>query len=395
MKPKLLIITNRFVIGGPAFHVAELTRFLQDDFDVLIVGGIAGKGEETNIDMFEGLKSEPVTVEGFSRIFNPLSDYRAYGKIKKIIAEFKPDIVHTHTFKPGFIGRLAARSLKVKTIVHTFHGNLFTGYFHPFISRLLVLIERFLARKSSAIIALSPKQKDELVKKYRVAGSDKIRLIFPGIAKERFSPDAEKRKAFREKYKLEDDEIALGIIGRLVTVKNIKLFIDGIKHLIDSGFSKVTGFIVGDGKQKYELTEYCKKTGLDFVRFSYQKNKAPIVFTGWCKDITSVYQGVDAVVLTSLNEGTPYSLLEAQAAGKPVITADVGGVSDIVDSGKSAFVFKEREEFFGFLEKVVGDRNLRLQMGEKGKAFIKQGFDSQKMALETKKLYLELIRPPA
>jgi len=183
---KLLIISNRFVIGGPAFHVADLASQLQDDFDILIVGGEAGKGEETDRDVFQKLNKEPILIDGFSRRASLIKDYKSYIRIKKIIREFNPDIVHTHTSKPGFLGRMAAHSFKVKAIVHTYHGNLFDGYFNSIISCAFVRLERFLARRSTALIALSPQQKKVLLAK-SIGQEEKIRMIYAGIDKSRLT----------------------------------------------------------------------------------------------------------------------------------------------------------------------------------------------------------------
>ncbi len=388
--PKLLIITNRFVIGGPAFHVADLAFQLQDDFDVLIIGGEAGKGEETNRDMFSKLKTEPFVIDGFSRKTNLIKDWRAYKKIKKIIRDFQPDIVHTHTSKPGLLGRMAAKRMGVKVIVHTYHGNLFEGYFNSLITRLIIRLEKFLAKRSSVLIALSPKQKEALIN-YGIAELQKIKVIYPGIDKSRLQISEDSGFKFRTKYSLRKDDIMVAIVGRLAEIKNIRLFIDGIKLLSDKGITNVRGLIVGDGPEKRNLKEYGWSLKLGTIEFGTSIKSAPLIFTSWCRDISFLYSAVDVLVLTSGNEGTPYSLIEAQASGIPIVAANVGGVADIVDMNNSAYLFKTREEFFSQLELLVTDSGLRKTMGDKGRVYASQRFESRVMAEETKKMYLDLI----
>jgi len=391
MKPRLLIITNRFVIGGPAYHVADLATRLQDDFEILVVGGVPGKGEQANTDMFAALENEPVVVEGFSRKASIRNDLRSYRKIKSIIKDFKPDIVHTHTGKPGIIGRIAARRSGVKAVVHTFHGNLFQGYFPAFISKGIVLLERMLARKTDAIIALSELQKKDLTEKYNIARADKIRVILPGIDSASLKITEENRMLFRERFNIGKDVVVPAIVGRLVGIKNIKLFILAVKHLREKGFGNVKGAVIGDGPLKLELKEFCNSIGLEFSEYSRKNDNAAIIFTSWCKNISLIYSGIDIVVLTSGNEGTPYSLIEAQMAGKPVVAARVGGVADIVSQGRSALLFDTRQQLFSALEKVVSDETLRQKMGEEGIAFARNRLDVSRMTVDTGKLYMSLI----
>lgn len=387
---KVLIITNRFVIGGPSFHVADLALHLQDDFEILIIGGEPAQGEETNRAMFSKLKNEPLVIDGFSRKASLIKDYLSYVKIKNVIRDFQPDIVHTHTSKPGFLGRMAAHALKVKVIVHTYHGNLFEGYFNAIINRVLVFLERFLAKRSHALIALSNQQKEVLISR-NIAKGDKIRIIYPGIDKNRLNINTKNRRKFRESNGLLEQDIVIAIVGRLVPIKNIKLFIDGIKYLNDNGMQNIRGLIVGDGPEKNNLKEYCVSLGLDLIEYGAMHTAAPIIFTSWCKDISKLYSGIDIVVLTSKNEGTPYSLLEAEIAGIPIIASDVGGVSDIVQDGKTALLFSNREKFYSHLINLVTDAQLRDAMSKNGKEYAYSRFEAGTMAEETKKLYLDLI----
>ena len=390
-KIRLLIITNRFVIGGPAFHVADLARRLQSDFEVLIIGGEAAKGEENNLKMFSGLNSEPILIEGFSRKFNPFLDWRSYYKIKKLIRDFKPQIVHTHTLKPGLLGRWAARVLKVPCIVHTYHGTLFHGYFGQSISTFLIHIERYFAKFSHQIIALSPQQAYELSTKYKIVSENKLKVIYPGIDFNRLFSSNDARKIIRENYKIPDDTLVLGAMGRLVDIKNLQLFLEGI-YFLKSHNVKIKGLLIGDGPQKRILKDYCISLGLSYAEFSVGNQNEDIIFTSWFKEIGDIYSVLDGVALTSRNEGTPYSIIEAQMVGLPVIAARVGGVADVVLENKSALLFSTKEEFFAQLLKWANGYFVDNNQMIENQNWAKNRFGADKMANETKTLFFNLIQ---
>ena len=179
-----------------------------------------------------------------------------------LINEFKPDVVHTHAAKAGALGRLAAFHERVPVILHTFHGHVFHSYFSSIKSRVFLMIERYLAKKSSGIIAISERQKKELTFKYRVCPAEKVHMIPLGFDLRKFQEDIpEKRETFRKKYFLEDDEIAVGIIGRLVPVKNHPLFMASAASVLKQTKRKVRFFIIGDGEIRNELYLFQIKTG--------------------------------------------------------------------------------------------------------------------------------------
>src|ERR1035437_9909437 len=159
--PKILRIINRFNLGGPAYNVAYLTKYLSPEFETLLIGGEKESDEESSLFIFKEMGIEPLVLSEMNRSINFLNDVRAYYRIKKIIKEFKPDIIHTHAAKAGALGRLAAFSCKVPIIVHTFHGHIFHSYFGRLKTTIFKNVERFLAKKSSVIIANSKKQKQE------------------------------------------------------------------------------------------------------------------------------------------------------------------------------------------------------------------------------------------
>lgn len=327
--PKVLRIINRFNLGGITYNVSYLSKYLPQQYDTYLIGGPEEEGEESSLYIPESLGLKPVIVEELKRSINPFSDYFAYKKIKRIIKEFKPDIVHTHASKAGAIGRLAAASCKVPVIVHTFHGHVFKGYFSGFKTSVFKAIERYLSKKSNAIIAISEIQKKELTQEYKVCDDGKTHVIKLGFDLIKFTTNKEeKRKNFREKYLLQDDELALVIIGRLAPIKNHFLFIDAIEHITKNSNKKIKAFIVGDGETKNELINYIKEKKLSFA--TQANAEALFTFTSWIREVDVALAGADLVCLTSKNEGTPVSLIEAQAAGKFIITTNVGGIKDIL-----------------------------------------------------------------
>ncbi len=224
--PRVLRIINRLNIGGPTFNVALLTKHMPAEYETVLLAGEKQESEESSDFIVHDLGLTYKLVPGMKRSINPLQDLFTYLKLRKIIREFKPDIVHTHAAKAGTLGRLAAIHEKVPVILHTFHGHVFHSYFSKWKTKIFILIERYLAARSSGIIAISDKQKFELSTTYRILRASHVRVIPLGFDLSRFQENvSEKRKAFRKKYFLEDDEIAIGIIGRLVTIKNQSFFL--------------------------------------------------------------------------------------------------------------------------------------------------------------------------
>lgn len=328
--PKVLRIINRFNLGGITYNVSYLSKYLPAEYETLLIGGPEEEGEESSLFIPESLGLEPIIVHELKRSINPLSDYYAYKKIKQIIKEFKPDVVHTHASKAGAIGRLAAFSCKVPVVVHTFHGHVFKGYFSPLKTFIFKTIERYLSKRSAAIIAISEIQKKELTEEYKVCKAKKTHVIKLGFDLQRFAEDkTAKRDLFRKDFRVRQDELAIGIIGRLAPIKNHFLFIDAIAFVAKNSDKKISAFIIGDGETKEELIKYTESKGLTWSEKA--KDLQQITFTSWIKQIDIALAGLDLVCLTSKNEGTPVSLIEAQAGGKYIISTNVGGIKDILN----------------------------------------------------------------
>ncbi|MEO5644235.1 MAG: glycosyltransferase [Bacteroidia bacterium] len=336
--PKVLRIINRFNIGGPTYNVAYLSKYLAPEFETLLIGGAKDETEDSSEFILDKLGLKPVIIAEMKREIDFRNDRIAYKKIKALIQEFKPDIVHTHAAKAGALGRLAADACNVPVILHTFHGHVFHSYFGKTKTAVFKTVERYLAKKSDAIIAISERQKQELSLEHKICPAEKIKIIPLGFDLSRFRENAnEKRAAFRSEYFVEENEIALVIVGRLVPVKNHDMFLRSLKAVLEKTTVPVRAFIVGDGEERQKLEELAHELGFDFAT-EKKREKKMLTFTSWIKDVDRVLAGSDIVCLTSWNEGTPVSLIEAQAAGKAIVTTQVGGVENVVVPGKTALL---------------------------------------------------------
>ncbi len=392
--PKVLRIINRFNLGGPTYNAAYLSRYLSKDFETLLIGGTHYESEESSEFIVRNLGIEPVIIPEMSRSINPFKDIVAYRKIKNIIRDFKPDIVHTHAAKAGAIGRFAASELKVPGIVHTFHGHVFHSYFNPVKTAIFKNIERNLSKKSSAIVAISERQKHELGTIHKICPPEKIHVIPLGFDLSKFQENMdEKRKDFRKHYLLDEDEIAIVIIGRLVPIKNHALFVNGLKQVLDKTSKKVRAFIIGDGEERQNIEALATNLRISISDFNTDNKKANLTFTSWIKNIDWVCAGSDIVALTSFNEGTPVSLIEAQAANKAIISTNVGGTENIVIAGETALLCENNnlEQFSEKLLELIENDDLRKKLSVKGWENVKEKFHYSALCSKMEKLYLSIL----
>jgi len=240
-KIKVLRIINRFNIGGPTYNATFLTRFMSDQFETLLVGGLPEEGESDSLHILEEYGVQAILIKEMKRKPNFFSDRKALQKLKDIIKEFQPDIVHTHASKAGALGRKAAFDMKVPVVVHTFHGHVFHSYFGRVKTELYKFIERSLARKSSGIIAISELQRQELSEIHKISNQNRIKVIPLGFDLLKFNDNlSQKREKIRKDFGLEQDHVAIAIIGRLAPIKNHELFFE-IVELIKKRNHKKTG----------------------------------------------------------------------------------------------------------------------------------------------------------
>lgn len=383
--PKVLRIINRFNIGGPTYNATFLTRYLSDDFETLLVGGLPEADESDSLHIPRSYGVEPVLIEEMKRLPNLASDRAAYKKLKQIIEEFKPDIVHTHAAKAGALGRKAAKACKVPVIVHTYHGHVFHSYFGKVKTALYKYIERRLAKQSDGIIAISPLQKDELSLQHKICPPEKIMVIPLGFDLHKFQENLpEKRLQTRSNYQLNEDEVAVAIVGRLAPIKNHTLFLDAVELVLKQGV-KARFFIVGDGSEKAMITERVNQLNQLYGKC--------IQCTSWITDIATFNAGMDLICLTSDNEGTPVSLIEAQACNLPVISTDVGGVRDIVKDGETGFIVpkKNADALAEKLTLLINSKEIREKMSQNGWKFVEEQFHYTTLVSNMENYYRTLL----
>ena len=392
---KILRIHNRLIVGGPSHNVTLLTAYLSPEFETKLLVGKKDPAEKDATFIADQFGLVPVEISEMRRSILPFYDIIAYFKIKKIIQEFKPDIVHTHASKSGAIGRLAAKSCNVPLIVHTFHGHVFHSYFNSFMSKIIVRFERFFAKKTDAIIAISDSQRQELIEVYKIAPAEKVFTVPLGFNLDKYSVDQEtKGIIFRNKYGFEKSELIVGIVGRLVPIKNHDMFLEVAAIVKEKTNQQVRFAIIGDGESRPGIEKKAAELGLTYSYYiTSPKVKTDIVVTSWETEIDQALAGLDIVVLTSNNEGTPVSLIEAQSAYIPVVSTNVGGVEDIVIHGETGFITEvgEVQLFADYVLKLIEDSELRSRMGRHGYDNVIKRYSKQRLINDMRKLYLSFL----
>ncbi|MCX5687193.1 MAG: glycosyltransferase family 4 protein [Candidatus Omnitrophica bacterium] len=375
---KILRIIARLNIGGPARNAVILTEGFSDT--VLVCGEVdKAEGDMMYLAREKGMK--PIIVEELGRELSWKDDWSAFWKIYKIICREKPDIIHTHTAKAGALGRMAGILYNLNkprrmpafgeatyaVLIHTFHGHVFSGYFGKIKTVFFIWTEKILALFTDKIITVSRNLKDELAHKYRIALEKKIEVIELGF---------ELDELFALPLKESSEVINIGIVGRLVPIKNHKMLFRACRAGLNLPYRII---VVGDGELRCDLEKYAEELGMcDKIKFK-----------GWVKDLKAIYEELDIVALTSLNEGTPVSLIEAMASGRPVITTNVGGVKDIVEDNKSGYLVEsgDEESFSQKLMDLIKDSEKRKKFGEYGRNIVKNRFSKERLIKDTGTLY--------
>jgi glycosyltransferase involved in cell wall biosynthesis len=404
-KIKILRIISRLNIGGPSIHAYLLTKGLdQKNFKTVLVIGKLSLFEGDMGYLFDSTDESPIVIRQLQRELSPWKDIKAFVQLFKIIFRENPDIVHTHTAKAGASARIAAylcglfRRRKIRT-VHTFHGHVFSGYFNRFVSAVIIWIERILMVITDVAIAISETQNWELKEKYRIAPSHKIRTKELGFDLHPFLESTRRKGKFRRELGINNNTLLIGIVGRLVPIKNHKMFLEIAKNFIQQHTDvNVKFIIVGDGELRQYLQVRLRKLGIErYVRFC-----------GWVKDVSDVYSDLDILALTSLNEGTPVSIIEAMASSVPVIATDAGGVVDLIGVGNAlrppdqsnGFEVCERgilcrkNDTAGFskgLRYLIDiDPNEKEKMLARACEFVKQKYSQQRLYKDMEELYHDL-----
>jgi glycosyltransferase involved in cell wall biosynthesis len=382
---RVLRVIARLNMGGPALHVTYLARGLATrGYETTLVAGDVARGEESMAFVADRAGVEIVRLPGLSRELSPLRDALAALRVARIIRRVRPDVVHTHTAKAGAIGRVAALlagPARRPVVVHTFHGHVLRGYFGRGGTLLFRAIETALARLTDRLIAVSPEVRDELVGLH-VAPRDKFSVVRLGIELEprvRFEGDAAE---VRRRHGIPAEKFVVGWFGRMTAVKRTDDLLTMLAGLRERGVDALL-VLVGDGDDRDRLEQRAHDLGL----------ARSCLFLGYQQDVAQWYAICDAVVLTSASEGTPVTIIEALAAGRPVVATKVGGVPDVVDEGETGFLVRPRDThaLAERLEILARDPERRLAMGATGRERVLERYAVDRLVDDVDALYRELL----
>lgn len=374
-KIRVMRIIARMNVGGPAVQVSALMRELnKSEFDQRLFTGYCSDNEA---DYLESVAKDvtAIRIQGFGRRVSLRADLRSFIVLIREIRKFKPHVIHTHTAKAGFLGRIASIvSFQNSIRVHTFHGHLLIGYFGPCKRLLVVIIEKFLALFTNELLAVGDKVRQDLLKS-GVGSESKFGLMPPGLEIGKLSARADSRIALD----LEPKSLKCAFIGRVTQIKRPDRFLDVVSELKKRKI-KLDFIIAGDG----ELLDQCKER--------IEKQELPVTILGWQSDIERVLSAADMVVLTSDNEGTPLSLIQAGMAGLPVVSTRVGSVPEVVLNGITGIVTSLNvQEIASALEKLCEDEELRARLGNAAREFTLANFGIDRLVHDHEELYKRLI----
>jgi len=319
---RVVRLFSRLNIGGPSVHVILLTAGLREmGYETRLIVGREAPSEGNLLDMARQKGVEIEQLAGLGREIRPLSDLVTLWQLYGLIRKCRPAIVHTHTAKAGVLGRIAARLAGVPVIVHTYHGHVLRGYFGTLKTAFFRRLETALNRVTDVAITVSAALRDDLAE-MGVAPRSKIRVVPLGLDLARFT-GPQVRGGLRAACAAGEGDVLIGVVGRLVPIKDIDCFLEAAAR-VGASAPHARFAIVGDGERRAALEQKAAALGLG----------PRTTFVGWRKDLESVYADLDVVVNSSRNEGTPVALIEAMAAGRPVVATAVGGTADLLGDGE-------------------------------------------------------------
>ena len=383
---KVLRVIARLNVGGPALHVAYLTAGLAErGYDTTLVAGTIARGEESMAFVADAHNVHVETLSELHREISPIRDLRAILRLARLIRRERPTILHTHTAKAGAVGRIAALlagNARPPIVVHTFHGHVLRGYFGRTMTFGFRTLERWLARATTSLVAVSPEVRDDLVA-LRVAPASKFTVVRLGIdLAHRIASDDDQRRETRRQMGLRDDEFVVGWVGRMTAVKNTDRVVRALQTLVDLGVDARL-LLVGDGPDRDHLERYAHELGV----------MKRCLFLGYQEDVARFYDAIDALVLPSVNEGTPVSVIEALAAERPAVATRVGGTPDIIRDGIDGFLVDPADngELADRLAELAGDAPRRAAMGAAGRARVLERYAVGRLIDDIDRLYRELL----
>ena len=375
---RVMRIIARMNVGGPAVQVSGLMRgFNATEFDHRLYTGFCAPNEA---DYLETIATDikAIRIEGFGRRVSLGGDIRAFVSLVKEIRSFKPHVIHTHTTKAGVLGRIASIvSLQTSIRVHTFHGHLLNGYFGSIKRSIVVIAEKSLAIFTNQLLAVGDKVRQDLIQ-VGIGSKEKFGLMPPGLS---LGVLPAKRES-QESFGLLPGRLQCAFIGRVTQIKRPDRFLDVVSEIKRRGVD-LDFLMVGDG----EILEVCRER--------IRREELPVSVLGWQSNIEKVLSATNIVILTSDNEGTPLSLIQAGMAGLPVVTTNVGSVTEVVLDGVTGLVTSmEAQEIANALEKLVLDKTLRAKLGGQAREFTLTHFGVQRLVHDHEELYRKLLTNP-
>jgi glycosyltransferase involved in cell wall biosynthesis len=379
---RVLRVITRLNVGGPALHTTLLTEWLDPErYDSLLAAGVARPDEGDYLALHGGMVDRLVRVPTLSREVHPTADGAALLELVRFMRRTRPHIVHTHTAKAGALGRLAARLTRVPVVLHTYHGHVFEGYFGPWRTRLFLSVERALARRTDCLLAVSGAVRQDLLA-LGIGRPEHFRVVPLGLDLDRFLASDAWRGELRAELGLPLEAPLVGIVARLVPIKMHEVFLRAAARVS----REVPGsqfIVVGSGQRRAELEALAVEHGLS----------GRVHFLGWRCDLERVYADLDVTVLTSRNEGSPVALIEAMAAGRPVVATRVGGVGDVVEDGVTGHLVPsgDAEAVAAAIVDLLSDPKRRQTMGEAGREQVVPRFAMKRLLADLDGLYRDLL----
>lgn len=380
---KIVIVIARLIIGGPTEHVMLLnTRLDPASFQSVLV---CGRGNPGEADLLDRARAQNLCIAEIPEIVGEanfgLRDVIAIWKLYRILRRERAAIVHTHTAKAGFVGRIAGWLARTPTVIHTYHGHVLRGYYSPLKTRLLRWLETLLARVCRVIVVVSPMVGDELVN-LGVVSRSKVRVIPLGIELDRYLTCDSLRGAFHAELRLPPDARLVAVVGRIAPIKNHDLFLDAAKRVL-AAIPNAYFLVIGDGLGRPVLEQRAHTLGI----------ASNVIFTGWRLDLARVYADLDVLVVSSINEGTPVSAIEALAAGCPVVATSVGGVPDVITDGIHGYLVPSRDvdAMADRIVTLLRDPAQRRAMGCAGREMAAARFRADRLIRDIESLYRELL----